>query len=113
MATITKQFLSGSTTGRGIKVAATATAGTLLHTAHATDKDEVNLWITNTDSSDRVITIEFGGTTSPDDLLKLNVPAGETVLVVPGLVISGGLVVKGFGAAANVLIAFGYVNRIS
>jgi hypothetical protein len=31
MATFTKQILSGSTDGKAIKVAATATAGTLLH----------------------------------------------------------------------------------
>ena len=113
MATITKQFLSGSTNGRGIKVAASSTPGTTLHTADASAKDEVNLWITNTDSVERKVTIEFGGTTAPDDNLTVNVPPGETVPVIPGLVISNSLVVKAFGAAANVLVAFGYVNRIS
>jgi hypothetical protein len=36
MATFTKQVLSGSTDGKAVKVAATATAGTLLHTGSAT-----------------------------------------------------------------------------
>ena len=36
MATFSKTILSGSTDGRGIKVAATATAGTLIHTGSAT-----------------------------------------------------------------------------
>jgi hypothetical protein len=113
MATITKEFLSGSTNGRGIKVAASATPGTQIHAAHASAKDEVFLWVTNTDSVERKVTVEFGGTTAPDDNITMNIPAGETLLVVPGLVISGGLNVKAFGAAANVLVASGFVNRIS
>ena len=36
MATFTKVKLSGSTNGRGIAVAATATLGTTIHAAHAT-----------------------------------------------------------------------------
>ena len=41
MATYTVLKLSGGTDGKNIKVAATATAGTLLHTAHATALDRV------------------------------------------------------------------------
>jgi hypothetical protein len=113
MTTVTKQFLSGSTNGRPIKVVASATPGTTLHTSDATAKDEVWLWVSNTDSVDRAVTVEFGGTTSPDDKIVTIVPAGDTVLVVAGIPISGGLLVKAFGAAANVLTAHGYVNRIS
>lgn len=113
MATITKEFLSGSTNGRGIKVAATATPGTQLHAAHASAKDELYLWVANTDSVERKVTVELGGVTAPDDNLPMNIPAGETLLVVPGLVVSGSVNVKVFGSAANVLVAFGFVNRIS
>ena len=113
MATITKELLSGSTNGRPIKVTATATAGTTLHTAHATAKDEVTIYLTNTDSVDRVATIEFGGVTSPDDLLKFTVPAQDTILAVPGVSVTGSVVVRCFAAAANVINAIGYVNRIS
>ena len=113
MATITKAVLSSSTSGRGIKIAATATPGTLLHTADATALDEVTLYVCNTDVAARLVTIQFGGTTSPDDKLTLEVPAGETVLVVPGLILTGGLLVRAFGSAANVLVAFGWVNRIA
>jgi hypothetical protein len=115
MATITKEFLSGSTNGRGIKVAANATPGTTIHTAPAGvgSKDEVFLYATNTDSVERKITIEQGGTTAPDDNLTMNIPPGETLLVVPGLIINNGLAIKAFGAAANVLTVFGWANRIS
>lgn len=114
MATITKQLLSGAGNGRNIKVGATATPGTLIHTAHATDKDEIWLWAQNADASDRKITIEFGGTTAPDDLIEYTVPAEDGPhLLVPGLVLTGGVVVRAFGAAADVLLVNGYVNRIT
>lgn len=105
-------FLSGSINGRGIKVVATATPGTTVHTAHATAKDEIVVWAVNTDTSDRKLTVEFGGTTSPDDTIEMTIPAeGGLIVVIPGLTVSGGLVVKAFAAAANVVILFGHVNR--
>ena len=120
MATYTKVKLSGSTDGRAIKVAATATPGTTIHTGSstATTYDEVWLYAVNSDTTARKLTIEWGGTTSPDDLLELTVAAESgLVLVVPGLVIKGNasaaLVVKAFAATADVLTITGYVNRIT
>ena len=112
--TISRQLLSGSTNGRGVKVAATATPGTLVHTAHATSLDEVWLWCVNTDSSARKLTVEFGGTTSPDDLIEVSIPPESgLVLVSPGLTVTGGVVVRAFAATANVLVVMGHVNRIT
>ena len=114
MATISKQFLSGSTNGRNIKIAASASAGTLVHTAHASDKDEVWLWATNTSGVDVKLTIEWGGTTAPDDHVEVTIPAEEgDHLVIPGKIISGGLAVRAFAATANVINVSGYVNRIT
>lgn len=113
MASFSKEFLSGSTNGRGVKVAASSSPGTLLHTGHATAKDEVWLFATNTDTVDRDITIQFGGTTSPDDHVKHTIPAGQQILVCSGLLISNSLVVRAFGSAANVIAVHGFVNRIS
>lgn len=110
---ITKEFLSGSTNGRPVKVAATATPGTTIHTAHASAKDEIWLFATNTDTVDRVLTIEFGGTTSPDDLIKITVPAQDEVTVISGVPLSGGLLMKAFCPTASVINVFGHVNRIS
>jgi len=111
---ITKQFLSASTNGRPVKVAATATAGTTIHTADSTAKDEIWIWAINTDSVVKKLTIEFGGTTAPDDLIEQPV-FGESglVLVVPGLILSNSLVVKAFAETANVVNLVGYVNRIT
>jgi hypothetical protein len=53
MATFTKNILSGSTDGKAVKVAATATAGTTIHTgsATATTIDEVWLYAVNSSAS--------------------------------------------------------------
>ena len=111
---INKLVLSGSTDGRPVKVAQTATTGTTIHTAHATSIDEVWLWAVNTDTTARKLTIEFGGTSSPDDLIEVTIPAeGGLVLVVPGLVVTGSVVVRAFCATANVVNVVGFVNRIS
>ena len=120
MATFSKIALSGSTDGRMIKVAATATAGTLLHTGSstATTFDEIWLYAVNSDTTARKLTIEYGGTSSPDDLIEFTIAVESGLyLIVPGLVIKGNasaaLVVRAFAATANVVNIAGYVNRIT
>jgi len=116
MATYSKQLLSGGTNGKNIKVAATASAGTTIHTAVSgtSDMDEIWLYACNTDSSDRKLTIEYGGTTSPDDLSEITIGAeAGWVLIVPGMLLQNGLIVKAFAASANVVNINGYVNRIT
>jgi len=100
-------------------VAATASAGTTIHTGSstATTYDEIWLYAQNTSASDVKLTVEWGGTTSPDDLIELTITteAGLT-LVAPGLLIKGNatpLVVKAFAASANVVTLHGYVNQIT
>lgn len=114
MATYSKIQLSGGTTGKNIKVAATATAGTTIHTAHATSIDEIWLWAVNSDTTDRKLTIEFGGTTSPDDTVEMTIPLEDgPYLVIPGWTLTNSLVVRAFAATANVILINGYVNRIT
>ena len=114
MAVFTKQLLSGSTNGRGIKIVQTATAGTTIHAAHATSKDEVWLWARNSHTAAVDLTIEFGGVTDPDDLIVQSIPADSGLyLVVPGLPLTGSVSVAGFAATANVVTVLGYVNRIT
>lgn len=112
-----KAKLSGSTDGRGIKVAATATPGTTIHTAVAGQVantfDEVWLWAVNSDTVDRKLTIEHGGTTSPDDTIEVTIPAESGLfLVLPGFILQNAAVVKAFCATANVVMIFGYVNEV-
>lgn len=113
MAQITKLKLSGSTNGRMTKVVATSTLGTTIHTAHATSLDEIWLWAVNSDSTARKLTIEFGGVSSPDDLIEFTVPAEDGFYaVVPGLILTGSVVCTAFCATANVVSIGGFVNRI-
>lgn len=119
MATFSKQILSGSTDGRGIKVVATASSGTTIHTASstATTYDEIWLYAQNTSTSAVKLTVQWGGTTATDDDIEVTIP-GESglVLVAPGLILKGNatpLLVRAYAATANVIVMHGYVNRIA
>jgi hypothetical protein len=119
MATFTKNILSGSTNGRAIKVAATGSSGTTIHTGSTTTTtiDEVWLYAVNSDALQVKLTVQWGGTTAVDDDIELNVPAESgLVLVVPGLLIKGAgtaLVVRAYADTANVVTIHGFVNRIT
>lgn len=117
MATFSKQLLSGSTNGKAIKVAATATAGTLIHTAASGTStiDEIWLYAHNTSASAVKLTIEWGEATAPDGHIEVNIGAEGTgmILVAPGIPLQNSLVVRAFAGTANVLNIFGYVNRIA
>ena len=105
--------------GLGILVAATATAGTAIHTASATATtiDEVWLYAYNNHSSSVLLTIEYGGVTAPKDVIKQTLTAQNgLVLVVAGLLVQGNAtpkVIRAFAATANQISIFGYVNRIT
>lgn len=120
MANYSKLNLSGSTGGQPILVAATATPGTNIHTTGTSSAniDEVWIYANNTSTADVKLTIEFGGTTSPNNLIELTVAAeAGLVLVIPGLILSGdgttGRSIKAFAGTAQVVNITGYVNRIS
>lgn len=114
MATFSKELLSGSTNGKAVKVVQTATAGTTIHTAHATATDEIWLYAVNSSASSVKLTIEWGEATAPDGNVELTVTAESgLVLVIPGLPLTGSLVVKAFAATADVILIHGYVNRIT
>jgi hypothetical protein len=113
------KFLSGSTNGRQIKVAATSTPGTLIHqtplvAGGLSVMDQVFLYATNTHASTTaIITIEFGGVTDPDDLITYTVDAAiGPVLVVPGFILNNNLVIRAFADAANIVNITGYAYRL-
>lgn len=116
MATYSKQLLSGSTNGKGILVAATASAGTVIHTAVSgtSSLDEVWLYAHNTSASSVKLTLEWGGVTAPNDHIEINVGSEGTglILVAPGILLQNSLVIRAFAGTASVLNIFGYVNRI-
>jgi len=111
-----KRKLSGSTDGRGIKVASTSSPGTLIHTAlsnvAANEWDEVWIRAINTTTSAVKLTIEWGGTTAPDDLIEITIPAESGFSeVIPGHVLQNGREVRAFADTANVVVLHGFVNR--
>lgn len=111
----TKVKLSGSTDGRQIKVVATATPGTTVHTAHATALDEIWLWAVNSSANPVKLTIEYGGTSSPDDLIEQTIePESGLIILVPGSSpLTNSVVTAAFASVANVVMIQGYVNRIT
>lgn len=116
MATFSKLLLSGSTNGRQIAVAATATPGTLIHTAVSgtSGMDEIWLYAVNSSSSAVKLTVEWGGTSANTDHIELTIAAESgLVLISPGLILNNGLVVRAFAGTTNVINISGYVNRIA
>jgi hypothetical protein len=116
MAAYSKNRLSGSTNGRQIKIAATATPGTLIHTAVAgiIDMDEIWVYVTNNHTASLSLTLEWGGVTSPDDLIQMSIPSKTGLyLIVPGFILNNGLVVRAYAQTANLLCVSGWVNRVT
>jgi hypothetical protein len=116
MATITKDDLSHSTTGQMIAVAATTSAGTDIHTAVAgtTNWDEIWIYANNISGSDVKLTIEWGNTTAIGGHIEYTVVAESGLaLIIPGLLLQNGLIVKAFAGTTNVIMLSGYVNKIT
>lgn len=118
MATYSRLVLSGSTNGREIPVAATATPGTLIHTAvaGAASFDELYLWASNITALAATLTIEWGGVTDPGDHMvkTLSIPANSPPIpIATGQVLNNGLVVRAFSGTASAINLGGYCNRIS
>jgi len=121
MATYSKVALSGGAAdGTGIELAVDSGTFTTIHTTTTTVStlDEIWLYASNTDATDRKVTLKFGGTDDPDDLIEYTVTAESGLaLVVPGLILAGkastGLILLGAAAVASKVTVFGYVNRIT
>ena len=116
MATFTKNPLSASTNGMAVKVAATATTGTTIHTAVAGTSawDEVWIYATNNDAAAVNLTIEWGTTTAADGNIQLSIPAKSGLtLVIPGLILQNSCVLSAFAGTGDVILLTGYVNSIA
>ena len=106
MATYSKVILSGSTDGKFIPIAG---AGTTIHTAHATNQDEVWIWVSNETAGDIVAVVSDGTNT-----VSVTVTANATELVIPGSVFTNSVVLSISHAGGDGdLLALGYVNRIA
>lgn len=116
MATFTKSKLSASTNGKAVLVAATASAGTTIHTAVAGTSawDEVWIYAQNNHTAAVDLTIEWGAAGSVGDNIISSIPSKSGLyLVAPGLLLQNGLVIKAFAGTTNVVALTGFVNQIT
>jgi hypothetical protein len=120
MATFTKTLLSGSSQGQPITVVQTASTGTTIHATgtSASIIDEVWLYANNTSTSPVLLTVQFGGTASPQNAKPITLaPQSGDVLIVAGLPLTGtgaaATTVYAYAGTASVITISGYVNRIS
>ena len=109
-------LLNGSTNGKGVLIAATATAGTTIHTAitGTTQMDRLFIGFSNLHTSAVTLTIEWGGVTDPDNLLvkAYSMAAASSVeWLVWDAPIQNSLIVAAFASVANKIIATGYGLR--
>lgn len=112
---VTKNKLSGSTNGKGIKIVAVATLGTTVHTAVAgtSSFDEVWLYFYNGHTADVVLTVEWGEATVPEGNIVVTIPfKSGRYQVVDGRLLNNTLVITAFASIANVLVCDGFVNSI-
>lgn len=114
MSTFLPRILSASTDGKAVKVVATATTGTTIHTAVAgtSDIDEITLYANNTSSAAVKLTVEWGTTTAADGNIEKTIqPESGLLMVVPRLRLQNGLLVTAFAGTANVILITGGVDR--
>ena len=116
MAAFTRFILSGCVDGLPIKLTATATPGTLIHTATAVGGqiDHLYIFASNLDAAERTVTIEWGGTTDPDHLMGklVGIPAQSSNFPIAlGQPLLNGKILRMFASVANVITVTGRVNR--
>lgn len=118
MATAVKRKLSGSTDGKAIKIGLVSTPGDTIHTAvsgtTAGTFDEIWLWAFNSGSANVILTMEFGGTSVPDQNIVLTVPYKSGLIpITPGLILQNSAVVKAFASTGSLVTITGFVNSIT
>ena len=112
----TKMLLSGSTNGKGIKVVATSTLGTTIHTAVSgtSSLDEIYLYAYNDATSSAQLNILWGGTIEPNNVFRTTILSryGRT-LVADGMLLTSGSTVSAYSNISGSIMIDGFVNRIT
>lgn len=115
----TAMTLSGATNGRVIKVSATATAGTTIHTATSSDMaegcDEVWLWAGSTHSAGINATLHINSGGDDNQAINFRVPPAYTgpIAILAGHRVCDGVVITATCSVAERVAIWGNVNRIS
>jgi len=106
---------SASTGGTMIAVAATSSPGTTIHTVPTSglQYQRVKVWACNIDTSNRTLTIQWGGTATKDKIIISMGPQRGLVLVVPDMKLVAGDAVLAFASVANIINVYVGVGEIT
>ena len=118
MATFSKLLLSASTNGRPISVSATSSPGTIVHTGPSISSDIHEIWLyaQNYGTNGLLLVVQWGGTSSSDEISIYLEPYQGLTLITSGLLIKGAVTpldVRAYCATANQIAISGYVNAIT
>ena len=112
-----KVIPSGSTNGRPIPAAAVASPGTIIHTVGPTgtsDREEFEILVTNTATDDRLVTIEFGSTTTGDHIVAIITTEGGPERIIPGLSLTATTsIVRAFATATGGINILCGIDRVT
>ena len=106
-----RRSLSGSSGGTGIKVISTSSA-IEIHShdsrRNQSEFDELHLWATNSHTVAVTLTLQWAGSTDPDNLLPISIASGSFLKIIDGLHIGGDLAVNAVAGVANKIVVYGY-----
>jgi len=115
MASFLPSIFSGTPAGGASVVVSDAAiaSGTIVHTATAVAGcvDEIWIWAQNNGVANLELTVGFGGTAVKDSITCIIPMKSGLFLLVPGLRLNAGAVVRARAATANVVSLFVNVNR--
>lgn len=115
----TAMTLSAATNGAPIRVAAVATPGTTIHTATTSDMpegcDEVWLWAGNITAAGVNASLYLSSDGTGNKQINVRVPAAFTgpIAILAGHRVCDGVVISATASAADSIIIWGNVNRMS
>ncbi len=116
LVSIQKMKLSGSTDGRFIRLNTntfTSSASVHVATSNANGIDLVTLYAVNASTVAVKVTLGWGGTTDPDDLIEVTVPPESGLFqITDRLPIANSLGIRGFGSIINSVMITGFVDRM-
>lgn len=104
-------LLSGCTDGKGIKIAATSSPGTLIHTAHATKTDRIWLSAMNMHSGTVEIQIQWGETTAGTEIRQTLQFRRGVEQIVAGMLLTNSLEVRIYASIADKVFIYGEIER--
>lgn len=101
-----------------IKVVATSTSGTTIHTAVASTNantfDEVYLWAQNNHTDPVTLTIEMGSNAAEHNIIQTLASKSGLVPISLGCTnLQNAATVKAFASVANVVSIHGFINAIT